>query len=37
LGIAGFSRHSTAHALFFETTDLLETPRGARRRSPPAQ
>lgn len=30
LGMAGFSRHSTGHALFFETTDLLETPRGAR-------
>ncbi|WP_441239045.1 glycosyltransferase family 2 protein [Bradyrhizobium sp. 930_D9_N1_4] len=30
LSMAGFSRHSTGHALFFETTDLLETPRGAR-------
>lgn len=30
LGMAGFSRHSTGHALFFETTDLLETSRGAR-------
>ncbi|WBL78687.1 glycosyltransferase [Bradyrhizobium xenonodulans] len=30
LSMAGFSRHSTGHALFFETTDLLETSRGAR-------
>ncbi|MBB4427206.1 hypothetical protein GGD66_005782 [Bradyrhizobium sp. CIR48] len=30
LSMAGFSQHSTGHALFFETTDLLETPRGAR-------
>ncbi|MBR0812404.1 glycosyltransferase family 2 protein [Bradyrhizobium diazoefficiens] len=30
LGMAGFSEHSTGHALFFETTDLLETSRGAR-------
>lgn len=30
LSMAGISRHSTGHALFFETTDLLETPRGAR-------
>ncbi|KYH03683.1 glycosyl transferase [Bradyrhizobium sp. DOA1] len=30
LGMAGFSRHSTGHALFFETTDLLQTSRGAR-------
>ena len=30
LGMAGFSRHSTGHALFFETTDLLDTSRGAR-------
>ncbi|MCK1738549.1 glycosyltransferase family 2 protein [Bradyrhizobium sp. 138] len=30
LSMAGFSQHSTGHALFFETTDLLETSRGAR-------
>ncbi|WP_249134085.1 glycosyltransferase family 2 protein [Bradyrhizobium japonicum] len=30
LSMAGFSQHSTGHALFFETTDLLETPRGSR-------
>jgi hypothetical protein len=30
LGMAGISRHSTGHALFFETTDFLGTPRGAR-------
>lgn len=30
LSMAGFSQHSTGHALFFETSDLLETPRGAR-------
>jgi len=30
LGMAGFSQHSTGHALFLETTNLLETSRGAR-------
>lgn len=30
LGMSGISRHSTGHALFFETMDLLETPRGER-------
>ncbi|EJN11420.1 glycosyl transferase [Bradyrhizobium sp. YR681] len=30
LSMSGISRHSTGHALFFETTDLLETSRGAR-------
>ncbi|WP_247524246.1 glycosyltransferase family 2 protein [Bradyrhizobium sp. 199] len=30
LSMAGFSQHSTGHALFFETIDLLETSRGAR-------
>lgn len=30
LSMAGFSQHSTGHALFFETTNLLETSRGAR-------
>lgn len=30
LGMSGISRHSTGHALFFETTDLLETSRGTR-------
>ncbi|MGT2436993.1 glycosyltransferase family 2 protein [Bradyrhizobium betae] len=30
LSMAGFSQHSTGHALFFETSDLLETSRGAR-------
>ena len=30
LSMAGFSQHSTGHALFFETTDLLGTPRGSR-------
>ncbi|AWM03952.2 glycosyltransferase family 2 protein [Bradyrhizobium amphicarpaeae] len=30
LSMSGISQHSTGHALFFETTDLLETPRGSR-------
>ncbi|WP_247987628.1 glycosyltransferase [Bradyrhizobium sp. 186] len=30
LGMAGFSEHSTGHALFFETPDLLATARGSR-------
>lgn len=30
LGMAGFSGHSTGHALFFETTDLLASARGSR-------
>ncbi|MBW7972252.1 glycosyltransferase [Bradyrhizobium sp. BR 10289] len=30
LGMSGISSYSTGHAMFFETTDLLETPRGAR-------
>ncbi|SEN78863.1 glycosyltransferase [Bradyrhizobium sp. OK095] len=30
LGMSGISSHSTGHALFFETTDLLATSRGAR-------
>ena len=30
LSMAGFSQHSTGHALFFEATNLLETSRGAR-------
>ncbi len=30
LSMAGFSQHSTGHALFFETTNLLATLRGAR-------
>ena len=30
LGMSGISSHSTGHALFFETTDLLATSRGVR-------